>query len=84
MHNSLERMRRVDLRNAFEDLRNLVPDLCDREKAPKVEILRRASEHCYSLTQRERLLSQEKEKQKRLQGELRRRLAALQKQQGRL
>lgn len=84
LHNSLERMRRVDLRNAFEDLRNLVPDLCDREKAPKVEILRRASEHCYSLTQRERLLSQEKEKQKRVQGELRRRLAALQKQHGRL
>lgn len=67
------------MRNAFEELRALVPGLCDKDKAPKVEILRRASEHCYSVTQRGRLLEQEKERQKRLQGELKRRLASLQR-----
>ncbi|MPC87889.1 Myc protein [Portunus trituberculatus] len=72
-------MRRVDLRNAFEELRVLVPGLCDKDKAPKVEILRKASEHCYSVTQRGRLLEQEKERQKRLQGELKKRLASLQR-----
>lgn len=78
LHNSLERMRRVDLRNAFEELRVRVPDLQDREKAPKVEILKKASEHCREMMQREQSLLQEKERLRRYESELRRRLQALQ------
>lgn len=78
LHNSLERMRRVDLRNAFEELRVRVPDLQDREKAPKVEILKKASEHCREVIRREQSLVQEKERLRRYESELRRRLQALQ------
>lgn len=78
LHNSLERMRRVDLRNAFEELRGRVPDLQDREKAPKVEILKKASDHCREVNRREQTLTQEKERLRRYQSELRKRLHALQ------
>ncbi|XP_045605132.2 myc proto-oncogene protein isoform X2 [Procambarus clarkii] len=80
MHNSLERMRRVDLRNAFEDLRLLVPDLHDRDKSPKVEILKKASHYCHAMTTKERALAQEKDKQKRYQSELRKRLLILERE----
>ncbi|XP_071535713.1 uncharacterized protein [Panulirus ornatus] len=80
LHNSLERMRRVDLRNAFEELRSLVPELCDRDKAPKVEILKKASDYCHSVVVKEQTLLQEIERQKRYHTELRKRLLSLQRQ----
>lgn len=80
LHNSLERMRRVDLRNAFEELRSLVPELCDRDKAPKVEILKKASDYCHSVIVKEQNLLQEIERQKRYHNELRKRLLSLQRQ----
>ncbi|XP_042210132.1 myc proto-oncogene protein-like isoform X2 [Homarus americanus] len=80
MHNSLERMRRVDLRNAFEYLRVLVPELSDREKAPKVEILKKASDHCHGVSVKEQTLMHEKERHKRYHNDLRKRLLALQRQ----
>lgn len=49
MHNNMERQRRIDLRNAFEDLRLLVPEVCKKEKAAKVAILREAAQFCKSL-----------------------------------
>ncbi|XP_069936752.1 N-myc protein [Cherax quadricarinatus] len=80
MHNSLERLRRVDLRNSFEELRLLVPEIQDREKAPKVEILRNASQYCHTITIKEQSLVQEKAKLTQYQKKLRERLQTLQRQ----
>ncbi|XP_034952202.1 transcriptional regulator Myc-A isoform X2 [Chelonus insularis] len=46
LHNNMERQRRIELRNAFDDLRRLVPEIESKEKAPKVAILRQASKYC--------------------------------------
>lgn len=73
MHNSLERQRRVDLRNAFEYLRQLVPDTMILEKAPKVQILKKAALHCKNLQHAEERLIREKEKLKRQVEELKQR-----------
>lgn len=50
LHNNMERQRRIDLRNAFEDLRLLVPEVSKKERAAKVVILREASTYCNNLT----------------------------------
>lgn len=49
----MERQRRIELRNAFEELRILVPAVEKKEKAPKVAILRQASAYLASLTSKE-------------------------------
>ncbi|XP_053998987.1 transcriptional regulator Myc-A-like [Hylaeus anthracinus] len=51
LHNNMERQRRIELRNAFEELRVLVPAVESKEKAPKVAILRQASVYCDMLTE---------------------------------
>ncbi|XP_046396071.1 myc protein-like [Ischnura elegans] len=50
MHNTMERQRRIDLRNAFENLRLLVPAVWEKERAAKVTILREAAGFCSHLT----------------------------------
>lgn len=79
MHNSLERLRRVDLRNAFEDVRALVPELQDREKAPKVEILKKAADFCKFVTKQDQHMAQERERLRRYQIELKRKKALLER-----
>lgn len=49
LHNNMERQRRIDLRNAFEDLRRLVPEVSKRDRAAKVVILREAALYCDQL-----------------------------------
>jgi len=49
MHNSLERQRRIDLRNAFDTLKRCVPDLCFADKASKLVILTKATDFCRQL-----------------------------------
>lgn len=49
LHNNMERQRRIDLRNAFEDLRRLVPEVSKRDRAAKVVILREAAVYCDQL-----------------------------------
>ncbi|XP_024937609.1 transcriptional regulator Myc-B isoform X2 [Cephus cinctus] len=51
IHNNMERQRRIELRNAFEELRVLVPEVEMKEKAPKVAILRQAAIYCDMLTE---------------------------------
>ncbi|KAL1128936.1 hypothetical protein AAG570_013470 [Ranatra chinensis] len=50
LHNNMERMRRIDLRNLFEDLRSVVPCLTECSRAAKVTILKEAANYCYELT----------------------------------
>lgn len=54
LHNNMERQRREDLKKFFEDLRRLVPDIQNSEKAPKVTILRQAVKYCQKLADNDR------------------------------
>lgn len=77
-HNVLERKRRTDLKNSFFHLRDSVPELEGQERAPKVVILRKASQYIQRLIEEQRrherdleLLQQRKEKLKRQLAKLR-------------
>ncbi len=48
-HNVLERKRRNDLKSSFHALRAKVPELSSHERAPKVVILKKATEYIWSL-----------------------------------
>lgn len=78
-HNSMERQRRVDLRNAFEFLRSLIPDLEATDRAAKVVILKKAANFCQGLTNREKQFVSDKDALQKRQEMLRKRLALLQR-----
>jgi len=59
LHNSLERQRRIDLRNAFDTLRQNVPELRAADKASKLLILNKSRDYCWKLTSREATLAKE-------------------------
>lgn len=46
LHNDMERQRRIGLKNLFEELKYQIPSLKDKERAPKVSILREAAALC--------------------------------------
>uniref|UniRef100_A0A146KJA0 N-myc proto-oncogene protein n=1 Tax=Lygus hesperus TaxID=30085 RepID=A0A146KJA0_LYGHE len=79
IHNNMERMRRIDLRNAFDDLKGLLPSLVDAQRAPKVAILKDATSYLHELRQKERTLSQHVTKLRSHQEELRSTLSRLRK-----
>lgn len=79
MHNNMERQRRIDLRNAFEDLRMLVPEVSCKEKAAKVAILREAAQYCYQLGNLSTNMMRQKVELKRQQERLRTRVSQLRK-----
>ncbi|KAK9502641.1 hypothetical protein O3M35_011373 [Rhynocoris fuscipes] len=83
LHNNMERMRRIGLRNAFEDLRILIPSLKESKRAAKVNILKDSADYVRHLTSKERGLAQqvvslrlEQEKLRSRLSKLRRSLAA--------
>lgn len=49
LHNSLERQRRIDLKNAFDRLKSSVPDLAVCDKASKLQILIKSADYCQRL-----------------------------------
>lgn len=49
LHNNMERMRRIDLRISFDELKSLVPSVANKERAAKVVILREAAQYCSEL-----------------------------------
>lgn len=55
----MERMRRIDLRNSFDNLKKLVPILAKSPKCSKVEILKRAEEYVRGLRGVEKKLVKE-------------------------
>lgn len=77
MHNNMERQRRIDLRNAFEDLRMLVPEVSCKEKAAKVAILREAAQYCSKLGIISANMIKQKVELKRQQERLRARVSQL-------
>lgn len=50
LHNDMERQRRIGLKNLFEELKSTIPSIKDKERAPKVNILREAASLCNKLT----------------------------------
>ncbi|XP_018333823.1 transcriptional regulator Myc-A-like [Agrilus planipennis] len=83
LHNNMERQRRIDLRNAFDCLRLLVPEVAGRERAPKVVILREAASYCdhlgeVSINMHQQIndLRKQQEKLRARVSQLRRNLAA--------
>lgn len=77
LHNNMERQRRVDLRNAFDDLRQLVPEVSCKEKAAKVVILREAASFCYKLTSDSTNMAKQVTELRRQQERLRARVSQL-------
>ncbi|GJQ70864.1 hypothetical protein Trydic_g784 [Trypoxylus dichotomus] len=77
LHNNMERQRRIDLRNAFEDLRLLVPEVSKKERAAKVVILREAAGYCDALGDVSDKMCRQKDDLKREQERLRARLSQL-------
>lgn len=63
LHNSMERQRRVDLKNAFDALKTCVPDIAETDRASKLMILDRAADFCQELSRKESALLNEKEKE---------------------
>ncbi|KAI9588894.1 hypothetical protein GQX74_007063 [Glossina fuscipes] len=70
LHNDMERQRRIGLKNLFEALKKQIPSIKDKERAPKVNILREAAKLCEALTSEDQQLTEQKA---RLREELRKR-----------
>ncbi|CAK1550939.1 unnamed protein product [Leptosia nina] len=49
IHNDMERQRRIGLKNLFDELKKQIPATRDKERAPKVVILREAAALCRKL-----------------------------------
>ena len=76
-HNVLERKRRTDLKNSFFHLRDSVPELEGQERAPKVVILRKASQYIHRLVDDGKRYEREVEQLKIKKDRLRKHLARL-------
>lgn len=66
LHNDMERQRRIGLKNLFEELKRQIPNLRDKERAPKVNILREASVLCTRLNREQEQLNALRKQQNRL------------------
>jgi len=79
LHNSLERQRRIDLKNAFDTLKIRVPEIAASDKASKLLILTKARDFCVSLGARETQLKRERERLRLRQESLANRVRLLQR-----
>lgn len=66
LHNDMERQRRIGLKNLFENLKEKIPSLREKERAPKVNILREATLLCNNLTREDNEYEALKKRQQRL------------------
>ncbi|KFV69595.1 hypothetical protein N307_12984, partial [Dryobates pubescens] len=76
-HNVLERQRRNELKLSFFALRDQIPDVANNEKAPKVVILKKATEYVLSIQSDEHRLIAEKEQLRRRREQLKHKLEQL-------
>lgn len=83
LHNNMERQRRIGLKNLFEELKCQIPSLKDKERAPKVNILREAANYCMKLRRDEDLHAELTKKQNRLLTRVRNLKASMAAQQRR-
>lgn len=71
LHNDMERQRRIGLKNLFEELKRQIPNLREKERAPKVTILREASNLCQRLNREQEQLNALRKQQQRLYARVR-------------
>ncbi|XP_059579740.1 myc proto-oncogene protein [Alligator mississippiensis] len=76
-HNVLERQRRNELKLSFFALRDEIPEVANNEKAPKVVILKKATEYVISIQTDEHRLIAEKEQLRRRRDQLKHKLEQL-------
>nr|AAA42406.1 gag-myc fusion protein [Avian myelocytomatosis virus] len=76
-HNVLERQRRNELKLRFFALRDQIPEVANNEKAPKVGILKKATEYVLSIQSDEHRLIAEKEQLRRRREQLKHNLEQL-------
>ncbi|XP_040288088.1 myc proto-oncogene protein isoform X2 [Bufo bufo] len=76
-HNVLERQRRNELKLSFFGLRDQIPEVANNEKAPKVVILKKATEYVISMQEDERRLLRETEQLKLKREQLKQKLKQL-------
>ena len=79
-HNVLERKRRNELKGKFYNLRDSIPELAGNKKVPKVVILKKAISYIDSIKDEHSSLQSEVQRQKKIQQDLRKRLATILKQ----
>ena len=60
-HNDIERQRRNDMKSRFDSLKSVIPEIEKLERAPKIQILSRATEFINKLHLEEKRLDNEKE-----------------------
>ncbi|CAH1372268.1 unnamed protein product [Tenebrio molitor] len=77
LHNNMERQRRIDLRNLFNDLKKLVPEVNKKQRAAKVLILRGAAQYCEDLSKTSDVLGMRVEHLRQKQARLRAQLSKL-------
>ena len=80
LHNSMERQRRVDLKNAFDNLKVQVPEIADSDRASKLMILDQAAEFCSALLRREASLGEQRDRERRRNSLMKKKLALLRTQ----
>uniref|UniRef100_A0A8D2N8B0 BHLH domain-containing protein n=1 Tax=Zonotrichia albicollis TaxID=44394 RepID=A0A8D2N8B0_ZONAL len=78
-HNVLERQRRNELKLSFFALRDEIPEVANNEKAPKVVILKKATEYVLSIQSEEHRLIAEKEQLRRRREQLKHKLEQIAK-----
>lgn len=83
LHNNMERQRRIGLKNLFEQLKCHIPTLKDKERAPKVNILREAASYCTKLRRDEEHYAELMKKHNRLLTRVRNLKASIAAQQRR-
>lgn len=71
LHNDMERQRRIGLKNLFEELKRQIPSLREKERAPKVNILREAALLCNRLNREQEQLNALRKQQQRLYARVR-------------
>ena len=49
LHNSMERQRRIELKDAYDHLKGIIPNITNVDKVSKLMILNTASDYCKSM-----------------------------------
>jgi len=80
VHNQMERQRRTDLKNAFDQLKDFVPTIANSDRASKQMVLDKAIEHCKSLKMKEISVREEKKNIVQRNELLKKKLALLESQ----
>jgi len=78
LHNTMERQRRVELKDALEEVKLSVPSIAQSERASKLTILTKATDYCNNLSSRSVKLRRDLANEKNRQMQLKKKLRALQ------